>query len=101
MFMDGPADEADAVVGVETFFQLVRAVERCVEAGRFDDGDTTRMATQIWALSHGVVTLHLAGFLPLDFAVESFRSGGQALFKAFGDEPRALARSVSRSARVA
>ena len=36
MFMDGPVDEADADAGLETFGQLVTAVQRCIDAGRFE-----------------------------------------------------------------
>src|SRR5438105_15398684 len=39
MFMEGPVDENDAVVGAETFERLVEAVDRCVESGRFSPAD--------------------------------------------------------------
>jgi AcrR family transcriptional regulator len=100
MFMEGPVGEADAAVGLETFDQLVTAVQRCIEAGRFDpNGDAVAMATQLWALSHGVVTLELAHLLQAEQAQECLRVGANNLFLAFGDDPHALARSIGGGAR--
>src|SRR4029450_13949923 len=48
MFMDGPVDEADADAGLETFGQLVTAVQRCIDAGRFGPADPVGLATQLW-----------------------------------------------------
>ena len=95
MFMEGPVDDADANVGLDTFAQLVTGVQRCIDAGRFDPGDPVEMATQLWALAHGVVTLQLAHLLPAEQAQECLRAGGNNLFHAFGDDPRALQRSLS------
>ena len=74
----------DAEVGKETFEQLVDAVQRCVDAGRFI-GDTTTMALQIWSLAHGVVALQLAHMLDPEQAVDSLRAGGANLFRSFGE----------------
>ncbi|MGH8917144.1 MAG: TetR/AcrR family transcriptional regulator, partial [Actinomycetes bacterium] len=63
MFLEGPVDEADLETGLETFERLVAGVQRCIDAGRFADADATDLATQLWALEHGVVSLQLAHLL--------------------------------------
>ena len=86
MFMEGPVDESDADVGLETFGQLVTGVQRCIDAGRFEAGDAVAMATQLWALGHGVVTLQLAHLLAPEQAQDCLRAGGSNLFRSFGAE---------------
>jgi AcrR family transcriptional regulator len=97
MFMDGPVDEADAGVGLETFDQLVTAVQRCIDAGRFDPADPIGLATQLWALVHGLVTLELAHLLPADRALACLEAGARNLMTAFGDEPQAVGLSIARA----
>src|SRR5437763_12076930 len=63
MFMEEPLDAADAAARSETFGVLVASVERCIAAGRFDPADAAGLATQFWALGHGVVALQLARLL--------------------------------------
>jgi AcrR family transcriptional regulator len=98
MFMDGPVGEADAGVGLETFGQLVATVRRCIDGGRFDPADPVALATQLWALVHGLVTLQLAHLLPPDRVLASLDAGARSLMTAFGDDPRALERSLTRLA---
>jgi AcrR family transcriptional regulator len=97
MFMDGPVDEADASVGLETFDQLVTAIRRCIDAGRFDPADPVGLATQLWALVHGLVTLGFAHLLPPDRAAASLEGGARNLMIAFGDDPRAVGSSIARA----
>src|SRR3954452_4400703 len=59
MFMEQPLDEADAAARTETFEVLVAAMQRCIEDGRFAPADAADLATQFWALGHGVVSLQL------------------------------------------
>ena len=67
MFMEQPLDEADAAAGVATFDVLVAGVDRCVAAGRFGSaGPAATAATQLWAVTHGLVTLQLVGWLAPD-----------------------------------
>jgi AcrR family transcriptional regulator len=47
------------------FGALAAAVARCVDAGKLA-GDPAKLALQIWATAHGVVSLELAGFLGRD-----------------------------------
>lgn len=99
MFMERPADEADAAVGSETFDQLLRAVERCVEARRFTQVTADELALQLWALAHGLIALHLAGMLTEADVFAGLAAGARNLFKAAGDDPRALGRSMATSGR--
>ena len=96
MFLDGPIDAEDVGMGIETFEQCVSAVRRCIEAGRFDAQEPVVIATQLWALLHGIVSLVLAHFLPEDQALQCLGDGGINLFKAYGDDPRAVGRSFAR-----
>jgi len=82
MFMEGPIGPDDAGIGRDAFDQLVEAVQRCVEAGRFA-GDPTAMALQIWAMAHGVVALELAHMLAPDVARSTLQAAGANLFRSF------------------
>lgn len=82
MFME-PAPEEDSDIGNETFDTVVAAVARAVEAGRFK-GDPEAMATQLWASSHGAVSLALSGCLTLEEAIQTARDMGTNLMIAFG-----------------
>lgn len=87
MFMEGPVGEIDADVGLETFAQLVVGVQRCLDAGRFTaGGEAVDIATQLWALSHGVVTLQLAHLLTPEVAQDCLRDGANNLFRSYGAE---------------
>jgi AcrR family transcriptional regulator len=97
MFMDGPVDEGDAGVGLETFDQLVTAVRRCIAAGRFDPADPVGLATQLWALVHGLVTLELANLLPRNRVLPCLAAGARNLMSAFGDDPGAVGSSIARA----
>lgn len=99
MFMEQPLDEADADVGAETFLRLVDGVRRCIDAGRFRPADATGLANQMWAIAHGVATLHLVGMLSADDAVRTLGDAGANLFIAFGDDPRATGRSMAAARR--
>lgn len=97
MFMEGPIDATDAVVGLETFGQLVATVERCIDAGRFVPADPVHLGTQLWALNHGLVTLELAHLLSSDQVLACLAAAARNLLQAFGDDPRALGRSFARA----
>ena len=105
MFMDGPIDDADAGVGLDTFGQLVTTVQRGIDVGRLDPADPVGLATQLWALIHGLVTLELARLLSTEQVLVCLDDGARNLITAFGDDPRAfgrsLARATDRSARPA
>ena len=97
MFMDKPIDEADAEVGRYTFQYLVDAVQRCIDAGRFDPGDAVQLANQFWAVSHGLVALELTELLAPADALGCLMAAGRNLILGAGDTPSAYARSLARS----
>lgn len=103
MFLDGPVDAEDQGTGLDTFMYLVKAVERCRDAGRLPlvaaDADPAGLAVELWALEHGLVSLQLAHMLPLGEAVEHLDAGTRGLLLAWGDRPVALARSVAAGRR--
>ena len=93
MFMEQQTDD-DQEVGEGTFESLVAGVERAVQQGRFDKADPYALATQLWAASHGIVTLHLAGLMTLAEAFECVSDMGRNLFVAFGDDRSAAEQSI-------
>jgi AcrR family transcriptional regulator len=97
MFMDRPVDDQDHGTGLDTFDQLVTAVSRCLAAGRFTPAEPVDLARQLWALNHGLVTLQFARLLEPRAAVHTLTTGATNLFRAFGDDPRATGRSMSRA----
>jgi hypothetical protein len=46
-----------------TYRPLVDAVRRCLDAGQLAGGEPERIAFHLWAVSHGMVSLELAGHL--------------------------------------
>jgi AcrR family transcriptional regulator len=61
------APDADAqLVADATFQPLVTGVQRCLDAGLFMGDDAQRIAFHLWAVSHGMVSLELAGHLQAD-----------------------------------
>jgi AcrR family transcriptional regulator len=62
-----PDPEAQAVADA-AYRPLVEAVQRCLDAGALLPGDAERIALFLWAVSHGMVSLELAGHLPGDEA---------------------------------
>jgi AcrR family transcriptional regulator len=99
MFMEHGVEPADVVIGVETFETLVGAVQRCIETARVRLTDAVAVATHLWALTHGIAMLHLAGFLSVDQALDSFGGAGRSLLLGYGDERPALDRSMARARR--
>ncbi|MCU1460085.1 MAG: hypothetical protein JWO37_160 [Acidimicrobiales bacterium] len=97
MFMEQPIDLEDAASGIETFQTLVTSIQRCIDAGRLSPADAVELATQIWAVTHGLVALHLTGFLELDQASESLAGASLNLLVGYGDDRRAAHRSIGRA----
>jgi len=61
-------DEDAQQVADSTFRPLVEGVQRCLDAGVLVGDDAERVAFHLWAVSHGMVSLELAGHLPNDRA---------------------------------
>lgn len=93
MFMDHQIGDEEEV-GESTFESLVDAVERAIQAGRFERADPYALATQLWAMSHGIVTLHLARLMTLEELIECMTEMGRNLFVAFGDNRTSAERSI-------
>ena len=92
MFMEGPVSEDDAPVGVDTFMQLVEAVQRCIDAGRFAPGDAFAMGQQLWSLSHGVVALQLAHLMEPQVAQDTLRDAANNLMQGWEPAPQRVRR---------
>lgn len=89
---EDPPDNAD-----ETFGVLVAAVARARDAGRFASGtDPAAAAVQVWAMTHGVVMLVLAGALTVDDLSTHLPAMSVSAFVGFGDERAKAERSAAR-----
>jgi AcrR family transcriptional regulator len=102
MFLDGPIDDTDLATGLDTFMYLVTGIARCIDAGRLpraEPNDPGELAVELWALNHGLVSLHLAQLLPEDQALQRLETAARSLFLAWGDDPKAYGRSISNVRR--
>jgi AcrR family transcriptional regulator len=61
-------EPADRETADSTFRPLVDGVQRCMDSGAIVAGDAERVASYLWAVSHGMVSLELAGQLADDAA---------------------------------
>ena len=61
-------DAVDKQIADAAYRPLVEGVQRCLDAGALraspPDGAAERIALYLWAVSHGMVSLELAGQLP-------------------------------------
>jgi AcrR family transcriptional regulator len=101
MFLDGPVDAEDFGAGIETFEQLVAAVRRCVDAGRFSPADPVHLATEFWSATHGLISLQFANLLPAGEAVDRLASVSMSLYLGYGDEANAARRSMALTGKRA
>jgi AcrR family transcriptional regulator len=105
MFIEPLQDRVDAEIGWDTFAALVQGVERCIAARRFTrGGEAETLARQLWALAHGSVSLHLAGLLTRDAAIELLGGAAFHLFTGYGDTPKSaqdsLGTALTRASRA-
>ena len=56
-------DAAGAEVAEAAYRPLVEGVQRCLDAGAMQGADAERIAFYLWAVSHGMVSLEIAGHL--------------------------------------
>ena len=87
----------DVAHGFWSFLMLVDAVQRCMDAGRFDEGEAFAVASQLWSAAHGVVTLEQQGFL--DDGDDVLATMCTTLAIGLGDSPAAAHTSARRAAR--
>jgi hypothetical protein len=97
VFMEQPLDEADAVIGSESFQVLVAGVERCIASHLFTAADPAELATQVWALGHGGLTLQLAGLLSADQAIRCLTGTLLHLFASYGAGRDVAQRSLQKA----
>ncbi|GAA2441260.1 TetR/AcrR family transcriptional regulator [Actinomadura vinacea] len=94
VMFDAGFDLEDADAADETLHCLVRAIERAKTSGRFrGEVDPLELATQSWAIGHGLASLVATGPLPhqaLAHGVPMLT----ALFTSAGDEPDRCRQSV-------
>lgn len=91
-----------------SFAHVVRAVHRCMLAGRItvgaadDDLAVVTTAAQFWALIHGFVMLELAGYYGNDGSAVAPVLGSMTsnLLVALGDSPKRVARSLQSAIRA-
>jgi AcrR family transcriptional regulator len=98
MFLDHHDAEDDSV-GLDTFDQLVAAVARCIEGGRFAAAEPFDLAVQLWSSLHGLVTLQLSGLVAEPLAIEMLTATWRSLFLGFGADSRAVGRALARARR--
>ena len=81
--------------GRYTLAILVEAVERCMHAGRFHDGDPQLAAHRMWIALHGLVTLELGGYLTAPYDADTcFEAQLRGLIQEAGDDPAAASASM-------
>ncbi|NDL56187.1 TetR/AcrR family transcriptional regulator [Phytoactinopolyspora mesophila] len=89
----------DPAASDETLQSLVHTVERAKGTGRFrQDVNALALATQSWAIGHGLVSLVSNGPLPVQ-ALDHGAAMLAALFVSCGDDPGRCRRSVERGWR--
>ena len=69
-------------------------VQRCIAAGRFTSGEATELARQLWALTHGAVTLQLAELITPQQARQCIGDTALKLFTTYGDDSEVAAQSL-------
>lgn len=90
--------DEDRQHGRYTLAVVVACVERCMQAGRFRQGDAELVAHQMWSAMHGLATLELGGFLVEPYTAEIvYEPQLIGLMVGAGDAPEAATRSVELS----
>jgi AcrR family transcriptional regulator len=101
VMFDAGFELEDPAAADETLHSLVRTIERAKKLGRFRrDVDAPALATQSWAVGHGLVSLVANGPLPAQ-TLEHGAPMLAALFVSRGDDPAACHRSVELGWRPA
>lgn len=100
MFDEAPIDDVVAAAGAPTFGRLIDAVDRAIAAGRFRRADSGVLARRFWAMTHGVITLEIAGLVATDDAIADLVAMATHICAGCGDDPAAASRSVRRGHRT-
>ena len=100
VMFDATVELEDLPAADATLEMFVQAARRGVHVGRFDDTVVPlELATQSWAIGHGLVSLVATGPLPRT-ALEYGEPMLAALFAGAGDDLEAARRSVARPWRA-
>ena len=100
MFLDTSADLDEAAFGATTFLPVITAVERCVADRRLHPVDAWDVAVELWALTHGVVTLALGGMLTIDELLHHLQGAVRACLIGYGGPPDAVDKALRKAQRV-
>ena len=94
---DAGVDLEDPSTAAESFDVLVSCADRAKDVGRFAGRvQPEDVATQFWAMGHGVIMLVLTGVLPHGALLHHVPPMATALFVAAGDREDQCRRSVHR-----
>jgi AcrR family transcriptional regulator len=96
MFLEHAIDDEDAAVAWSTFGSLVEGVRRCIDAGRFAPADPDLLARQLWAVTHGVVSVQLIEMVTADDALRTLLGAARNLYVGFGDRAERADASLAR-----
>ncbi|MEU4422427.1 TetR/AcrR family transcriptional regulator [Actinoplanes sp. NPDC024001] len=100
VMFDAGFDLEDPAAADESLHTLVRAAERAKEQGRFRaDVDPLTLATQSWAIGHGLASLVTTGPLPRA-ALGNGAPMLTALYVSCGDDPASCRESVAAGWRL-
>lgn len=92
---DAEADLENPDAAAASFDALVSCARRARERGRFAAScDAQALATQFWAVGHGLTMLVLTGVLPRETLALHAPATATALFVAAGDDEKRCRRSV-------
>lgn len=108
MFGDGlyafkVGDRADAEAASATFLSLLRRIESCVAADRWEVSDVFTAGEVVWGATHGHASIELSGYydaLGRD-ARDTYAEVLRRLSLGFGDDPVATAGSLRAARRRA
>ena len=85
----------DRLEALATFVNLVDAVQRCIDAGRFAPTEADMLALELWAGVHGLCCIELgAGLATPDQAPLALASMVRRMAVGAGDDPAAADRSI-------
>ena len=108
MFGDGryglrDGDPADLEAASATYQSLLRRIEACVEAGRWEVTDVFTAGEVVWGATHGHVSIELTGYFE-NLGREPARTYREVLRRVamgFGDHAEAIDRSLASARRRA
>lgn len=96
LMFDGSLPLPDEQAADATLGQLVSAVQRCVDEGRFStETDSMSLANEIWMFGHGACMLFVTGVMPFEAVEPVMRSGLVRLYTGAGDDPERAQGSVA------